>query len=72
MVATGAERRWQMATAVGAAIVALSILTAVVIGELPDALWVIVVPVGMLGGAVVTIVSAGAWLAARSERGHAH
>lgn len=36
--------------AFGAAMVATSIVTASIIGELSDALWWLLVPVGMLGG----------------------
>ena len=44
------ERRSLAVAAVSAAVVVACILTAVIVGELPDPLWVLLVPVGMLGG----------------------
>ena len=43
---------------VGAGMVVLSILIANIVGELPEPMWVLLVPVGMLGGGVATLASA--------------
>ena len=46
------ERRALAVAAISAAVVVACILTGVIVGELPDLMWVLLVPVGMLGGTV--------------------
>ena len=50
-----AQRPLLLAAAASALLVAVSIISANIIGELPEALWFIFVPVGMLGGAVTCV-----------------
>ena len=54
------------ATAVCAVIA--SILAGVIFGELPDAAWVLAVPLGMLGGGVTAIASTVMLVASRRAR----
>ena len=51
-----------------AAIVVVSIVIGTILGELPEALWVLLVPIGMLGAGLVRVVSLGMFFA---ERGRA-
>jgi len=51
-----------------AAIVVVSIVIGTILGELPEALWVLLVPIGMLGAGLVCVVSLGMFFA---ERGRA-
>jgi len=51
-----------------AAIVVVSIVIGTILGDLPEALWVLLVPIGMLGAGLVCVVSLGMFFA---ERGRA-
>ncbi|HUQ63818.1 MAG TPA: hypothetical protein VM121_08695 [Acidimicrobiales bacterium] len=62
------DKRWATVAAVSAAVVALSIMVGVVLGELPGALWFLVVPGGMLGGIVVCAGSLAVLLTRRLSR----
>lgn len=52
-----ADRALLVSAAVGAAALVVSIVIGNVLGELPDLLWLLCVPIGMLGGAVTCLVS---------------
>jgi hypothetical protein len=62
------DKRWTTVAAVSAAVVALSVVTGTIIGELPDVLWILLVPIGMLGGALMCMGSLGVLLARRLGR----
>ena len=65
----GTQRQWTAVEVVGvvcAAVVVLSIATANILGELSEPLWLLLVPVGMLGFGLAALVSL--VLAARRRR----
>ncbi|MCA1673711.1 MAG: hypothetical protein LC799_16430 [Actinobacteria bacterium] len=52
------ERGWLTVAAVSATVVVLSIATGMVLGgDIPEALWFLLVPIGMLGGSVVAVIA---------------
>ena len=51
------ERRLAVIAITAVCAVIASILAGVIFGELPEAAWVLAVPVGMLGGGVIAIAS---------------
>jgi hypothetical protein len=62
------NRRTQVPLTVAVAsamVVVVCIVIGTILGDLPDALWVLLVPVGMLGGALVCVVSLGVFFARR-------
>ena len=59
------ERRLTVIAATSVVVLIASILVAVVVGELPEAAWLFVVPVGMLGGGVTALVSTSLLVASR-------
>lgn len=60
------ERGWLTVAAVSATVVVLSIATGMVLGsDIPEALWFLLVPVGMLWGGVVAIIALVMFLARR-------
>ena len=50
-----------------AAIVVVSIVIGTILGELPEALWVLLVPIGMLGAGLVCVVSLGMFFTQRER-----
>jgi hypothetical protein len=62
------ERRLAVIAATAACAVVASILAGVIVGELPDAAWVLAVPVVMLGGGLVAIAASVMLVAARRAR----
>lgn len=53
---------------VAAAVVVVSILTgAIVGGDIPEALWFLLVPVGMLGGGVLAVLALAVFLVRRAR-----
>ncbi len=52
------ERGWLTVAAGSATVVVLSIATGTVLGgDIPEALWFLLVPIGMLGGGVVAVIA---------------
>lgn len=63
------ERGPLTVAAVSATVVALSIATGMVLGgDISEALWVLLVPIGMFGGGVVTVIALVVFLARRTPR----
>lgn len=62
------ERHLAVIAAMAVFAVIASILAGVIFGELPDAAWVLVVPVGMFGGGVTAIASTVMLVASRRAR----
>jgi hypothetical protein len=62
------DQRLLAVAGVSAAIVVLSIVIGAIIGELPEVLWVFLVPIGMLGGAMACLVSLAIFLGRRAQR----
>lgn len=60
------DRRLRAVACASAAVLVLSIVFAVVNGELSEVAWLFVVPIGMLGAGVVCAVSLGALFARRA------
>jgi hypothetical protein len=61
------ERGWLTVAAVSATVVVLSIATGMVLGgDIPEALWFLLVPIGMLGGGVVAVIALVMFLARRN------
>lgn len=57
-MARGGQRALLTVAAVSAAVVVVSITTAVVLGgDIPNALWWLLVPVGMFGAGAVAVVA---------------
>ena len=50
-----------------ATVVVISIVIGTVLGDIPDALWVLLVPVGLLGGSLVCVVSLAVFFARRTR-----
>jgi hypothetical protein len=50
-----------------ATVVVMSIVIGTILGDIPDALWVFLVPIGLLGGGVVCLVSLGVFFARRAR-----
>ena len=46
------DRRLLVAAAASALVIVASVVTATIIGELPEALWLLLVPIGIFGGIV--------------------
>ena len=64
------DRTWLTVAGVSAAVVALSIVSANIIGGesgLPEVVWLLIVPIGMFGAGVVCVVSLGMALARAHE-----
>lgn len=60
------ERGWLTVATVSSTVVVLSIATGMVLGgDIPEALWVLLVPIGMLGGGVVAVIALVMFLARR-------
>ena len=51
------DRRLLISAAIGATAVLISVIIANVLGELPDPLWFLCVPIGLLGGGITCLVS---------------
>jgi hypothetical protein len=49
-------------------VVVICIVIGTVLDDIPDALWVLLVPVGLLGGALVCLVSLGVFFTRRARR----
>jgi hypothetical protein len=61
------ERGWLTVAAVSATVVVLSIATGMVLGgDIPEALWFLLVPIGMLGGGLVAVIALVMFLAGRN------
>lgn len=61
------ERGLLTVAAVSASVVVLSIATGTVLGgDIPEALWFLLVPIGMLGGGVVAVIALVMFLARRA------
>jgi hypothetical protein len=62
------SRRLLAVAGISATVFVSSIVIGTILGELPEALWVLLVPIGMLGAALVCIVSLGMLFAGRRPR----
>ncbi len=61
------ERGWLTVAAVGATVVVSSIATGMVLGgDIPEALWFLLVPIGMLGGGLIAVIALVMFLAPRT------
>lgn len=59
------SQRLLVVAGASAAIVIVSIVIGTILGELPEAVWVLLVPIGMLGAGLVCVVSLGMFFAQR-------
>lgn len=59
------SQRLLVVAGASAAIVIVSIVIGTILGELPEAVWVLLVPIGMLGAGLVCVVSLGMFFAHR-------
>jgi hypothetical protein len=50
-----------------ATVVVMSIVIGTILGDIPDALWVLLVPIGLLGGGLVCLISLGVFFARRAR-----
>jgi hypothetical protein len=62
------DKRLLTVAGVSAAIVVLSIVIGTIAGEVPEALWLFLVPIGLFGAGLVCVVSLGMALARRARR----
>jgi len=61
------SQRLLVVAGANAAIVVVSIVIGTILGEFPEALWVLLVPIGMLGAGLVCVVSLGMFFAQRGR-----
>jgi len=61
------SQRLLVVAGASAAIVVVSIVIGTILGEFPEALWVLLVPIGMLGAGLVCVVSLGMFFAQRGR-----
>ena len=67
------ERGLLTVAAVSATVVFLSIATGMVLGgDIPEALWLLLVPIGMFGGGVVAVIALALFLARRTPSSKRH
>jgi hypothetical protein len=69
LVAMNRRSQTPLVVAVASAmVVAISIVIGTILNDIPDALWVLLVPVGLLGGALVCLVSLAVFFTRRARR----
>jgi hypothetical protein len=69
LVAMNRRSQTPLVVAVASAVVVvISIVIGTVLDDIPDALWVLLVPVGLLGGGLVCLVSLGVFFTRRARR----